>query len=102
MFSRLCKLIRAAGRDVLVLWYACRNPRVPGMYKLAAILLGLYVASPIDLAPDTLPLIGWLDDISLLALAIPAILKFIPTAPLQEANAAANQFLSRWTFWRSL
>lgn len=101
MFSRLRRLIRAAGRDVIVLWYACRNPHAPSILKLAAILVVLYAASPIDLIPDTLPLIGWLDDITLFTLAIPAILKFVPIAPLQEANAATDQLLSRWTFWRS-
>lgn len=102
MFSRLSKLIRATGRDVLVLWYACRNPHVPGLLKLIAILLGIYTVSPIDLAPDTLPLLGWLDDATLLALVIPALLKFVPQAPLEEANASTDRLLSRWLFWRTL
>lgn len=101
MFSRLSKLIRATGRDVLVLWYACRNPRVPGLLKLVAILLGIYTVSPIDLAPDTLPLLGWLDDATLLALVIPALLKFVPQASLEEANASTDRLLSRWLFWRT-
>jgi uncharacterized membrane protein YkvA (DUF1232 family) len=101
MFSRLSRLIRATGRDALVLWYACRNPHVPGLLKLAAILLGIYTVSPIDLVPDTLPLLGWLDDATLLALFIPAILKFVPQGPLEEANAATDRLLSRWLFWRT-
>lgn len=100
MFLRLRRLIRAAGRDVVVLWYACRNPKTPALVKLISILLALYVVSPIDLAPDTLPVLGWLDDATLLALGLPALLKLIPQAALQDAQGAANHLLSRWTFWR--
>ena len=101
MFYRLRKLFRSAGRDLVVLWYACRNQRTPGMIKLAAILLGIYVFSPIDLIPDTLPVIGWVDDVTLLALAIPALLRMAPSESLHEAHVAADKLLSRWTFWRN-
>ena len=100
MFLRFRRLIRAAGRDVVVLWYACRNPKTPAMVKLISILLALYVFSPIDLAPDTLPVLGWLDDATLLALGLPALLKLIPQAALRDAQNAANRLLSRWMFWR--
>lgn len=101
MFFRLRKLFRAAGRDIVVLWYACRSSRSPGALKLAAILLCLYVFSPIDLIPDTLPVIGWVDDVTLLAIGIPALLRMAPAGALQEANAAADRFLSRLAFWRN-
>jgi uncharacterized membrane protein YkvA (DUF1232 family) len=101
MFYRLRKLFRATGRDLIVLWYACRNRHTPGAIKLAAILLCVYVFSPIDLIPDTLPVIGWVDDVTLLALAIPALLRMAPANSLQEANTAADRLLSRWAFWRN-
>jgi uncharacterized membrane protein YkvA (DUF1232 family) len=101
MFFRLGKLFRAAGRDLVVLWYACRNPRTPGAIKLAALLLGIYVISPIDLIPDTLPIIGWVDDVTLLAFGIPALLRIVPRDSLQAAHAAADRLLSRWAFWRN-
>lgn len=100
MFFRLRRLIRAAGRDVVVLWYACRNPETPALVKLFSILLALYVVSPIDLIPDTLPILGWLDDATLLALGIPVLLKLMPQTTLQEAHGAADRLLSRWAFWR--
>jgi uncharacterized membrane protein YkvA (DUF1232 family) len=101
MLFRLGRLFRAAGRDLIVLWYACRNSRTPGVIKLAALLLGVYVISPIDLIPDTLPVIGWVDDVTLLAIGIPALLRIVPRESLQEAHAAADRLLSRWAFWRN-
>jgi uncharacterized membrane protein YkvA (DUF1232 family) len=100
MFFRLRRLLRTAGRDLVVLWYACRNPHTPGTVKLLSILLALYVVSPIDLVTDALPVLGWLDDATLLAIGIPAILKLMPQPALYESHGAADRFLSRWTFWR--
>ncbi|KIF80458.1 YkvA family protein [Noviherbaspirillum autotrophicum] len=100
MFFRLRRLLRTAGRDLVVLWYAFRHPDTPGAVKLLSILLALYVFSPIDLVPDALPVLGWLDDATLLAIGIPAILKLMPQSPLLESYGAADRFLSRWIFWR--
>ncbi len=98
MFLRLGRLFRAVGRDILVLWYACRNPATPFRLKLVAILLGLYVFSPIDVVPDWLVLLGLADDVTLLAIGIPLLLKFIPESALQEARMAADGLLSRMRF----
>ena len=98
MFLRLGRLFRAVGRDILVLWYACRNPATPFRLKLVAILLGLYVFSPIDIVPDWLALLGLVDDVTLLALGIPVLLKFIPENALHDARAAADGLLSRMRF----
>ena len=101
MFFRLRRLLRTAGRDLVVLWYAFRNPQTPGIVKLLSIVLALYVFSPIDLVSDALPILGWLDDATLLAIGIPALLKLLPQPTLHESYGAAERFLSRWTFWRS-
>jgi uncharacterized membrane protein YkvA (DUF1232 family) len=98
MFLRLGRLFRAVGRDILVLWYACRNPATPFRLKLVAILLGLYVFSPIDIVPDWLALLGLADDVTLLAIGIPLLLKFIPGSALQEARIATDGLLSRMRF----
>lgn len=98
MFLRLGRLFRAVGREILVLWYACRNPATPFRLKLVAILLGLYVFSPIDIIPDWLALLGLVDDVTLLALGIPALLKFVPEPVLHDARSAADGLLSRMRF----
>lgn len=98
MFLRLGRLFRAVGREILVLWYACRNPATPFRLKLLAILLGLYVFSPIDIVPDWLALLGLVDDVTLLAIGIPALLKFVPAQALDQAHADAEGLLSRMRF----
>jgi len=100
MFSRLQRLIRTAGRDLPLVWFALRNTHTPVALKLGAMLLAIYVISPIDLVPDALPVLGWLDDATLLALAIPFLLKFVPASALAESQLARDQWLSRWKFWR--
>ncbi|WP_136417942.1 DUF1232 domain-containing protein [Herbaspirillum sp. ST 5-3] len=95
MLFRLGRLIRAVGRDIVVLWYACRNPATPAIVKLAAVLIALYVISPIDLIPDWLVVLGLVDDVTLVALGIPALLRLVPDHALQEAHHAAEGLLSR-------
>jgi uncharacterized membrane protein YkvA (DUF1232 family) len=96
MFLRLGRLFRAVGREMLVLWYACRHPATPRALKLAAALLGFYVLSPVDLVPDWFAVLGWIDDVTLLALGIPLLLRFVPMPALQQAHMAVDALLSRW------
>ncbi|HVK94277.1 MAG TPA: DUF1232 domain-containing protein [Noviherbaspirillum sp.] len=98
MLLRLGRLFRAVGREIIVLWYACRNPDTPLLAKLAALLLALYTFSPIDFIPDWLAILGWMDDATLIALGIPAVLRLVPTSALQQARAAADALLSRMRF----
>lgn len=92
-FARLARLLRSTGRDLVVLWHACRHPDTPRLVKLAAVLGALYVISPLDLLPDWLPLLGWADDAALLALAVPALLTLVPPSVLASARAAAARAL---------
>ena len=78
MLSRIRFLFKAGGRDAALLWYALRQPETPIPIKVGAILLALYVISPLDIITDMLPVLGWLDDATLLALGIPFLLKKVP------------------------
>lgn len=96
MLLRLGRLFRLVGRDIVVLWYACRNPATPLALKLAALLLGIYVVSPIDIMPDWLPLLGWADDVTLLAFVVPALLRLVPHSALIQARTSAASFGRRF------
>lgn len=98
---RLRRLLRTAGRDLVVLWFAFRHPATSIGFKLMSLMLGLYILSPIDILPDTLPILGWMDDVTLLAFGIPALLKLAPVSALQDAYSAADNLLSRWAIWRN-
>ena len=65
---RLWLLLRGAGRELLVLLHALRDPATPLPIKAATVLLGLYLVSPVDAISDLLPVLGWADDVALLAI----------------------------------
>jgi uncharacterized membrane protein YkvA (DUF1232 family) len=71
------------------LFLAMRHPRTPWYAKLLLLAIVAYALSPIDLIPDFVPVIGLLDDIILLPLAIALVLKMIPEAVIAECRARA-------------
>ncbi len=79
MFKRLALLWSLVKGDARLLWRALRHPHAPGWLRLGAIGILLYVLSPIDLVPDVIPVVGWLDDIVLVPLAIRFLLNRLPS-----------------------
>ena len=73
------------------LYLAARDPRTPWHAKLVIAVVVAYALSPIDLIPDFIPVLGYLDDLLLLPLGIFLALKLIPTAVLADARHAAQQ-----------
>ncbi|MDA8228635.1 MAG: YkvA family protein, partial [Desulfitobacterium hafniense] len=72
--------------EVYALYFAYRDPRVPWYAKLwVAIIVG-YAFSPIDFIPDFIPVLGYLDDVILIPLAITLAIKMIPPEAMQDAR----------------
>ena len=92
---RLRDWAAALKRDVLALWYCYRDPRTPLAAKLIAMLIVGYALSPIDLIPDFIPVLGYLDDVILLPVAIYFTLKLIPAEVLQDGRAQAAAWLEQ-------
>jgi uncharacterized membrane protein YkvA (DUF1232 family) len=80
---------RALKRDVHALYFASRDPRVPWYAKAMAVAVAGYALSPIDLIPDFIPVLGFLDDVIILPLGILITVRMIPPAILAEHRAAA-------------
>lgn len=80
-------------RDVHALYLASRDPRVPWYAKALAVLVAGYALSPIDLIPDFIPILGYLDDVILLPLGILLVIWLIPVSIMAEHRelAAAGQ-----------
>lgn len=72
-----------------------RDPRVPRRAKLAVAFAGLWVVSPIDLIPEFLPVIGPLDDVVVVALALRYAARRVPREALEEAWAGEAHILDR-------
>lgn len=73
-------------KDIFVLVEAYKHPKTPLYVKLLSIIIVAYAFSPIDLIPDFIPLLGYLDDIILIPLGISLVLKLIPKNVLHECR----------------
>lgn len=93
MFARLKQRARLIKRDILTLWFAYRHPQMPLTAKIAAILIVAYAFSPIDLIPDFIPVLGFLDEVILLPALIWLTLKLIPDPVVVESRNAAQAWI---------
>ena len=84
MFKRLTLLWVLLRGDARQLWFALRHPNAPGWLKWGTAAIALYLFSPIDLIPDVLPLVGMVDDLVLVPLAIRWMLKRLPPELTQD------------------
>ncbi len=80
---------RADTRDVHALWLAARDPRTPWYARAFALAIAAYALSPIDLIPDFVPVLGYLDEVILLPPAILLAVRLVPPELMAEHRAAA-------------
>jgi len=76
--------------DVRALYLARRDPRIPWYARLLAIVIVAYALSPIDLIPDFIPVLGYLDDLVIVPLGIVLLAKLIPVQVLDEYRMKAE------------
>ena len=93
--QRLEDAARRAKRDGVALYLAARDPRVPWTVKAFAVLVAAYVLSPIDLIPDFIPVLGLLDEVVLLPLAVLLIARLIDPLLMAEFRAKAETLAER-------
>ena len=89
MLDALKQWARAIKRDVFALWLAARDPRVPWYAKAIAGAVATYALSPIDLIPDFIPILGYLDDLIIVPLGIWLAVRVIPPELMDEFRAKA-------------
>lgn len=75
---------RHIGQDVVLVWHLTRDPRVPLYIKIVPILAVVYLIVPVDLIPGFLPIIGQLDDLAILTLAIQMCVRLAPQSVVEE------------------
>ena len=75
---RLGRLLTIFRKELRLAWAVLRDPRSPKAAKIATVLAALYVISPIDFIPDTIPILGWLDDGMIGYLLLQLAFKFLP------------------------
>lgn len=85
---------RKIKRDGLTLWFARKHPATPWHAKALGIVVVAYALSPIDLIPDFIPVLGYLDDVLLLPALIYLAIKLLPAQVLADCRAQAEAWLA--------
>ncbi|MBC8792761.1 MAG: hypothetical protein C6Y20_14255 [Tagaea sp. CACIAM 22H2] len=93
--ARVRRWVRLIKRDVMALWIAARDPRTPLAAKVVAGVIAAYALSPIDLIPDFVPVLGYLDDIIIVPLGVMLAIRLIPVALFEEFRGRAAEMMER-------
>jgi len=80
-------------REVYTLYLAYRDPRTPWYGKVFAALVVAYAFSPIDLIPDPIPILGYLDDLILIPIGVTIAVRMIPPQVMEESRIKAEEVL---------
>lgn len=91
MLTSLKARARQLKQHTLTVYFAARDPRTPLLVRALAVLVAAYALSPIDLIPDFIPVIGYLDDLLLIPLGLALVVRFTPPEVLESARAQAQQ-----------
>ena len=95
VLAELKRRARALKVEVYALYWAYRDPRVPWYARLFAAGVVAYAFNPIDLIPDVIPVLGYLDDLILVPLGIRMALRLIPAPVMAESRAQAAALLAQ-------
>jgi uncharacterized membrane protein YkvA (DUF1232 family) len=89
MLDRIKNWARLIKRDAHALYIAARDPRVPWYAKALALAVAAYAASPIDLIPDFIPVVGYIDDLIIVPIGIALAIRLIPPDVMAECRERA-------------
>ena len=78
-----------------MLWFARSHPQTPLLAKVLSYATAAYVLSPIDLIPDFIPILGYLDDVIIVPVMIWLIVRLLPDAVVQESRAKADIWMAQ-------
>ena len=87
LFDAIHQWARRVKQDSVMLWFACRHPQTPWMAKAIAAFAVAYALSPIDLSPDFIPVLGYLDDALLLPAMVWLAVRCLPEDVKDECHA---------------
>ena len=96
--SRIAKAknwARRVKRDLVAVYFAARDPRTPWFARCLAVAVAAYALSPIDLIPDFIPVLGYLDDLLIVPLGLLLVIRLLPPEVLTESREKASALLLR-------
>ena len=83
---------KALKRDVMTLWFALKHPDTPWYARILAAVITAYALSPIDLIPDFIPILGYLDDLIIVPAGVWLLLRIVPEQVLNESRSKSEQW----------
>ena len=92
-FQKITAWAKSLKFDVLALWFALKHPSVSGWAKAIAFIAVAYALSPIDLIPDFIPVLGYLDDFIIVPVLVWLALKLVPIDVLKQSRAQAVEWI---------
>jgi len=95
MLAGLKRRARELKQELAAVWFATRHPRTPFVAKVIAAAVIAYAFSPIDLIPDFIPVLGYVDDLLLLPLGVWIVLRLIPPDVMSECRAQAAAWIKQ-------
>ena len=91
MLAALKNQAKQLKQHTLTVYFAARDPRMPSGVRLLALFVAAYALSPIDLIPDFIPVIGYLDDLVLVPLGLALVVRLTPPEVIAMARARAQE-----------
>ena len=102
--SNLRAWAKALKRDIITLWFALKHPLTPWHARAFAAVLTAYALSPIDLIPNFIPILGYLDDLIIVPVGVWLLLRMVPTQVLTDSKDQADEWFRQgktkpMSFW---
>ena len=93
IFKKITTLLKLLKKDVMVLWFVLKNPDTPFVTKLVGFVTVAYALSPVDLIPDFIPILGYLDDLIIVPILIWVTLKLVPENIIKHSRQQAQEWM---------
>ena len=93
LLEKLKSWARLLKQNIVMLWFATKHPQTPLLPRVICIFIVAYALSPIDLIPDFIPILGYVDDLILLPMLIWIAIRLIPNSIIQESRIQADAWL---------
>ena len=93
MFDKIKSWARSLKRQIFILYFACKDERVPWLAKVFTACVVAYAFSPIDIIPDFIPILGYLDDVILIPIGIMIALRMISKNVLTDCEVKAEEMM---------
>jgi len=94
LFQKISSWAKALKLDVLALWFALKHPTMPFWSKVVCFVAVTYALSPIDLIPDFIPVLGYLDDLIVVPALVWLALKLIPAEVMNQSREQAVEWIN--------